>query len=169
MQNENLTSPELTDHLAQLTSAKNESDEAFVLVFLALKEYERANVITELPDIYQKELCRKLSDKKLASFVNLMRTDDATDLMIILKEVDEAKCLDDQVAFRPTEDEVRRIVRIEVQAFRGLLGRREAPARVEVIGHARLLGGVEGTVGRRFLAQYPHHVTVGFELVGAMP
>lgn len=93
MQNENLTSPELTDHLAQLTSAKNESDEAFVLSFLALKEYERANVITELPDIYQKELCRKLSDKKLASFVNLMRTDDATDLMIILKEVDEAKWL----------------------------------------------------------------------------
>lgn len=93
MQNENLTSSELTDHLAQLTSAKNESDEAFVLSFLALKEYERANVVTELPDTYQKELCRKLSDEQLASFVNLMRTDDATDLMIILKEIDEAKWL----------------------------------------------------------------------------
>jgi len=93
MQNENLTSSEFTDHLVQLTRAKNESDEAFVLSFLALKEYERANVITELPDIYQKELCSKLSDKKLARFVNLMHTDDATDLMIILKEIDEAKWL----------------------------------------------------------------------------
>ncbi|MFC2073291.1 magnesium transporter [Campylobacterota bacterium] len=93
MQNENLTSSELTDHLAQLTSAKNESDEAFVLSFLALNGSERANVITELPDTYQKELCRKLSDEQLASFVNLMRTDDATDLMIILKEIDEAKWL----------------------------------------------------------------------------
>jgi len=34
-----------------------------------------------------------LNDKKLAKFVNVMRTDDATDLMIILKEVDEVKWL----------------------------------------------------------------------------
>jgi len=93
MQNENLTSTELTDHLVQLTNAKNESDEAFVLSFLALNKYERANVISELPDTYQKELCSQLSDKKLAKFVNVMRTDDATDLMILLKEVDETKWL----------------------------------------------------------------------------
>ncbi len=93
MQNTNLTSPEFMDDLAQLISAKNESDEAFVLSFLALKESERASVVTELPDTYQKELCRKLSDEQLASFVNQMRTDDATDLMIILKEIDEAKWL----------------------------------------------------------------------------
>jgi len=93
MQNENLTSTELTDHLLQLTNAKNESDEAFVLSFLALNKYERANVVTKLPDTYQKELCSQLSDEKLAKFVNVMRTDDATDLMIMLKEVDEPKWL----------------------------------------------------------------------------
>jgi len=93
MQNENLTSPDLTDHLAQLISAKNESSESFVDSFLSLKAHECASVITELPDTYQKELCSKLSDKQLARFVNKMHTDDATDLMIILKDVDEAKWL----------------------------------------------------------------------------
>ena len=93
MKNENLTSSELTDDVIQLTNAKNESDDAFVLSFLALNKDERANVITKLPETYQKELCSKLSDKKLAKFVNVMRTDDATDLMILLKEVDEAKWL----------------------------------------------------------------------------
>jgi len=93
MKNKTLTSTEFTDYLDQLISAKNESDEAFVSSFLALKEYERANVVSKLPDTYQKMLCRTLSDAQLAAFVNLMRTDDATDLMIILKEVNEAKWL----------------------------------------------------------------------------
>jgi len=93
MKNKNFTSPEIPDDLVLLTNAKNESDEAFILSFLALKKHERANVIKELPDTYQKELCSKLSDKKLAKFVNVMRTDDATDLMILLKAVDEAKWL----------------------------------------------------------------------------
>jgi magnesium transporter len=93
MQNKNLTSRDLDDHLAQLNDAKNKSNEAFLQSFSALSDSERARVIVELPDTYQKELCRRLSDKKLARFVNVMRTDDATDLMILLKEVDEAKWL----------------------------------------------------------------------------
>ena len=93
MQNKNFTSHELTGHLDKLTRAKNESENAFLSTFLSLSNFERARVITELPDIYQKALCNKLSDKKLANMVNVMRTDDATDLMIILKEVNEAKWL----------------------------------------------------------------------------
>ena len=93
MQNKNFTSHELTGHLDKLTRAKNESENAFLSTFLSLSNFERARVITELPDIYQKALCNNLSDKKLANMVNVMRTDDATDLMIILKEVNEAKWL----------------------------------------------------------------------------
>jgi len=93
MQNENLITPDPLDHLVQLISSKKESNEAFLSTFLSLSNYDRAKVIVELPDTYQKELCGMLNDKKLAKFVNLMRTDDATDLMIILKEVDEVKWL----------------------------------------------------------------------------
>ena len=93
MQNENLITHDPMDHLAQLISSKKESNEAFLSTFLSLSNYDRAKVIVELPDTYQKELCGMLNDKKLAKFVNVMRTDDATDLMIILKEVDEVKWL----------------------------------------------------------------------------
>ncbi len=93
MQYEKLNLPEHTDYLAQLIRAKDESSEDFVRLFLSLKTYIRAKVISELPDVYQKELCSKLSEEKLAEFVNRMRTDDATDLMILLKELDEAKWL----------------------------------------------------------------------------
>lgn len=79
--------------LARLTAAKNESDDAFFAAFLALGERERARVITELPDTYQKDICAGLGTKKLAHMVNKMRTDDATDFMILLKSVDEAKWL----------------------------------------------------------------------------
>ena len=93
MQNENLITHDPMDHLAQLISSKKESDKAFLSTFLSLSNYDRAKVIVELPDTYQKELCGMLNDKKLAKFVNVMRTDDATDLMIILKEIDEVKWL----------------------------------------------------------------------------
>jgi len=93
MKNENLSLSEPMDHLVQLISSKKESNEAFLSTFLSLSNYDRAKVIVELPDTYQRELYTMLNDKKLAKFVNLMRTDDATDLMIMLKELDEVKWL----------------------------------------------------------------------------
>ena len=93
MKSENIMIPEPMDHLAQLISSKKESNEAFLSTFLSLSNYERAKAIVELPDTYQKELCAMLNDEKLAKFVNLMRTDDATDLMIMLKALDEVKWL----------------------------------------------------------------------------
>jgi len=93
MQNKKLNLSKHTDYLAQLMNARNESSKTFVNLFLSLKTYVRAKVIKELPDAYQKELCSTLSEKQLADFINRMRTDDATDLMIILKELDEAKWL----------------------------------------------------------------------------
>jgi len=93
MENKNLTSPDPLDHLEQLISSKKESDKAFLSTFLSLSNYDRAKVIGELPDTYQKEILGMLNAKKLAKFVNVMRTDDATDLMILLKEEDEVKWL----------------------------------------------------------------------------
>jgi len=93
MQNKNSITHETMDHLAQLISSKKESNEAFLSTFLSLSKYERATVIMELPDTYQKDLFAMLGDKNLAKFVNVMRTDDATDVMIMIKELDEVKWL----------------------------------------------------------------------------
>ncbi len=87
----------ITEYIAlidQLTDARRSSDSAFFSAFSDLNVQTRSRLITELPEIYQKELCTELSAKKLAEIFNLLRTDDATDMMIILKEIDEAKWLD---------------------------------------------------------------------------
>ena len=93
MKSENIIITEPVDHLAQLISSKKESNEAFLSTFLSLSNVDRAKVIVELPDTYEKELLGMLNDNKIAKFVNLMRTDDATDLMIMLKSLDEVKWL----------------------------------------------------------------------------
>lgn len=62
--------------------------------FLELDLPTRARVITELPETYRRSLLGGLSAKKAAQIVNRLRTDDAADLMILLKEIDEAKWLD---------------------------------------------------------------------------
>jgi len=93
MHNEIFSCPEAQDHLNVLINAKKRSNIEFIHNFMSLKAYERAQVVVDLPDVYQKELYTVLTEEELASFINLMRTDDATDLMIILKEVDETKWL----------------------------------------------------------------------------
>lgn len=93
MKNKKSSLAEHTDYLEQLLNAKSESSEAFTELFLSFRTYVRAKVIRDLPDTYQKEICSKLNAGKLAEFINRMRTDDATDLMIILKEIDEVKWL----------------------------------------------------------------------------
>jgi len=93
MKGENVITLDSTDHLAQLISSKKESNKAFLSTFLSMDNYDRAKVIVELPDTYQKELLGMLNDKKIAKFVNVMRTDNATDLMIMLKGLDEVKWL----------------------------------------------------------------------------
>jgi magnesium transporter len=89
-----MTKNDLTPLIESLNEAKSVNDKAFFTTFLDLSELTSARLITELPETYQKELCSGLSAKKLAKIFNQLRTDDATDLMILLKEVDEAKWLD---------------------------------------------------------------------------
>ncbi|MEA3372708.1 MAG: magnesium transporter [Campylobacterota bacterium] len=91
MQTEILT--EYTTLIDRLTDARRSSENAFFTTFLNFDIQTRARLITELPETYQRELCSGLSTKKLAKMFNFLRTDDATDMMIILKEVDEAKWL----------------------------------------------------------------------------
>jgi magnesium transporter len=93
MRNKKVHVHEHTDYLKQLINAKSESTQVFIDLFLSLKTYIRAKIINDLPDTYQKEICRVLQPQELAAFINRMRTDDATDFMILLKEIDEAKWL----------------------------------------------------------------------------
>ena len=93
MKSENVITLDSMDHLSQLISSKKESNKAFLSIFLSMDNYDRAKVIVELPDTYQKELLGMLNNKKIAKFVNVMRTDNATDLMIMLKGLDEVKWL----------------------------------------------------------------------------
>lgn len=93
MQNKSLSPHDLTELLERLRSAAAEGEEALATMFLSLKVSERARTLPELPDTYQTLLCHRMNAKKLAHIVNKMRTDDATDLMILLKSVDEAKWL----------------------------------------------------------------------------
>lgn len=88
-----INSHDFTELLTKLHSTANESTDTFVATFLALKLSQRARLLPELPETYQKSLCEHLSAQKLAQIVNKMRTDDATDLMILLKSVDEPKWL----------------------------------------------------------------------------
>ena len=93
MKSENVITLDSMDHLSQLISSKKESNKAFLSTFLSMDNYDRAKVIVELPDTYQKELLGMLNNKKIAKFANVMRTDNATDLMIMLKGLDEVKWL----------------------------------------------------------------------------
>ena len=93
MKSENVITFDSMDHLSQLISSKKESNKAFLSTFLSMDNYDRAKVIVELPDTYQKELLGMLNNKKIAKFANVMRTDNATDLMIMLKGLDEVKWL----------------------------------------------------------------------------
>ena len=79
--------------IESLARVKNESDERFVDAFLELDADMRAKVSVELPEPARRLLCETLPAELLAAIVNRMRTDDAADMMILLKEADEAKWL----------------------------------------------------------------------------
>ena len=85
--------PFLFHHIERLNEARNESDTAFIDAFLALEAELRAKVCVELPESSRTLLCEALPAERLAAIVSRMRTDDATDMMILLKEADEAKWL----------------------------------------------------------------------------
>jgi len=88
-----MTPLDLTGLLKGLHEAAAQGNDALVEHFMSLNDHERARIITELPETYQKTLAALLGAKKLARIVNRLRTDDATDFMILLKSVDEAKWL----------------------------------------------------------------------------
>jgi len=83
----------LQDILTKLVDAKQVNDEAFIRIFMELELNDRVQVITEIPEIFKRELCINLDTRSLAKIFNSLRTDDATDFMIILKEENEAKWL----------------------------------------------------------------------------
>lgn len=77
----------------ELLDAKKISDTVFFDTFINLHVQIQARLIVEMPETYRRELFLELSAKELANIFNLLRTDDATDMMIDLKEIDEAKWL----------------------------------------------------------------------------
>ena len=85
--------PLLQDIIDSLIDANQISDEAFIRAFMELELNDRVQVITEIPETFKHELCINLDTRSLAKIFNSLRTDDATDFMIILKEENEAKWL----------------------------------------------------------------------------
>jgi magnesium transporter len=80
--------------ISELGDARALGSAALAERFLKLPPPERSRLITELPETYRKSLVGTLRAAELAAVVNGLRTDDATDLMILLRETDEAKWLD---------------------------------------------------------------------------
>jgi magnesium transporter len=76
-----------------LEDAKAIDTKTFLDTFSHFTDHEKSTLFVELPETYKRELVKSLSPKKLAKTINTLRTDDATDFMILVKEVDEAKWL----------------------------------------------------------------------------
>jgi magnesium transporter len=94
MQNDLLMTPPIVDFMGTLEEAHKESTQAFIDTYLTLDDAHKAALLLEMPEVYQREILLALGAKKLAKIINELRTDDATDMMILLKALDEAKWLD---------------------------------------------------------------------------
>jgi magnesium transporter len=153
---------------AELGDTRTLSSAALAERFLELPQQERSRLITELPETYRRSLLGRLRAPELAGFVNRMRTDDATDLMILLKQVDEAKWLDTIALMEPkltaavkalmdyTEEEAGSLMEIELFTV----------SAVETVGSSlkRLRGLIGEHVTNIYLVDNEHRLQAIFPL-----
>lgn len=93
IRNKKTTGQKLRTLIDTLSDAKKINDTVFLDTFADLEAQTQAELIVELPETYCRELFAGLDAEKLARIFTLLRTDDAADMMILLKELDEAKWL----------------------------------------------------------------------------